>query len=469
MLLKADMQHTISSDLKFEGVGLHTGQHIKMTVKPADPNKGYVFCRIDLPGKPEIPALVNNVTETQRSTTIAKGEASVRTIEHLLAALKGMSVDNALIELDGPEVPILDGSSKFYIQAIQNVGTLAQDVARNYYEPRDTIIYSDEDTGAEYILTSADHLELQVMVDFDSNVLVPQYAELDHLEDFATDISHARTFVFLRDIKPLLSQGMIKGGDIDNAIVIVDVLPDQAELDELAELLDKKDVKVHEAGVLNTVSLNYPNEIARHKLLDLLGDISLLGVSIKGRLIATKPGHAANTRFTKLLLQKYKEYQKLKNVPQYDLNEPVIKDVNDIMEMLPHRWPFLLVDKIIALSDQEVVGIKNITMDEYFFQGHFPNNPIFPGVLQMEALAQTGGILALSTVEDPENWDTYFLKIDAAKFKAKVLPGDTLVLKMTLLEPIRRGIVKMQGFAYVGDKLVSEGVLTAQIVRRIVD
>jgi len=459
-------QHTIKQTVSVSGVGLHSGAKVKMTFNPAPVNHGVKFQRVDLDSSPLVAADVNKVVSTNRSTTLQSGAASVKTVEHALSALAGLGVDNVLIEINGPEAPILDGSNMEIVKALCKVGFEEQDVDREYFEIEETISYKDESTGAEFMAMPADTFQVTTMIDFDSPTLGHQYASLESMDDYKKEIANARTFVFLHELEKLLDEGLIKGGDLENAIVIADRIMDQEALDKLAKKLGKPSVKVEKEGILNTVDLRFENEPARHKLLDLIGDLTLVGKPIKGKIVATKPGHTSNIVFAGMLKKIYMEQKKLKGKPKYDPNEPAIKDVVDIQNMLPHRFPFVLVDKIIEISEAHVVGVKNVTFNESFFQGHFPGNPVFPGVLQMEALAQTGGILALSTVPDPENWDTYFLKIDNAKFKAKVAPGDTMILKMELLAPIRRGIVQMQGTTYVGNKIVSEGELTAQIIRR---
>ncbi|MEO1518164.1 MAG: bifunctional UDP-3-O-[3-hydroxymyristoyl] N-acetylglucosamine deacetylase/3-hydroxyacyl-ACP dehydratase [Bacteroidota bacterium] len=459
-------QHTIKGPLTIKGVGLHTGKEVTMTLKPAPVNHGLKFQRIDLESAPIISADVNRVVSTQRGTTIKSGDAQVSTVEHTLSALMGLSVDNVLIEINGPETPIMDGSALEIVKGLESVGKEVQDADRDFLEIIDPISYRDEQTGAELLALPADEFQVTTLIDFNSPVLGHQYASLDDLEQYASQIAPCRTFVFLHELEQLLDDNLIKGGDLSNAIVIVDRLMSQEELDHLAKRLNRPSVKIDREGILNTLDLRFENEVARHKLLDIVGDLALVGKPIKGRIVATKPGHTANVAFAKILKQQYKEQRKLKGKPKYDPDKEPLRNIVDILKLLPHRYPFVLVDKIIELSDTHVVGIKSVTFNEQFFQGHFPNNPVFPGVLQMEALAQTGGILALSTVDDPENWDTYFLKIDNCKFKNKVVPGDTLILKMELLGPIRRGVVQMQGTAYVGNKIASEGELTAQIIRR---
>jgi len=437
-----------------------------MTFRPADAGHGVKFQRIDLSEKPLIKADVNQVVSTLRGTTIQQGNAHVSTVEHALAALFGMCVDNVLIEIDGPEVPILDGSAALFVKALQEAGMEQQNEERDCLEITEPIRFYDEISGSELMAMPADDFQVTTMIDFNSKILGQQYASLSNLEEFSGDIAPCRTFVFLHELEYLVDHNLIKGGDLSNAIVIVDRLMNQEELDALAKKLDKPSVKIDKEGILNTIELYFNNEPARHKLLDVLGDLALVGKPIKGKIVATKPGHTANVEFAKLLKKAWLEQRRLKGVPKYDPNAEPIYTTMQVASYLPHRYPFLLVDKIIEISDNHVVGVKNVTFNESFFQGHFPGNPVFPGVLQIEALAQAGGILALNKVGDPGNWDTYFVKIDGVKFKQKVVPGDTLILKMELTAPIRRGLVQMHGTAYVGNKVASEGELTAQIVRR---
>lgn len=459
-------QHTIKESVTVKGVGLHTGKKVIMTFRPAPVNHGYKFQRIDLEEKPIINADVNRVISTNRGTTLRSSGAQVSTVEHALSALSGMQIDNVLMEIDGPEVPILDGSAAEFVKALQKAGLKEQEAEREFFEVEEPISFHDEVTGTELMALPADDFEVTTMIDFNSPVLGQQYASLKDINDYPEEIAKCRTFVFLHELEHLFNQNLIKGGDLSNAIVIVDREVDQEKLDDLAKKLDKPSVMVDQEGILNTVKLHFKNEPARHKLLDVMGDISLLGKPIKGKIVATKPGHTANVEFTKILKKHYQEQRKLRGKPKYDPDIEPLFDTVRISEWLPHRYPFLLIDKIIELSDSHVVGVKNVTFNEFYFQGHFPNNPVMPGVLQIEAMAQTGGILALSTVEDPGNWDTYFLKIETAKFKQKIVPGDTILFKMELVAPIRRGICQMQGTAYVGNKIVSEAELTAQIVKR---
>ncbi len=460
-------QSSIQKSVNLSGIGLHSGVNVSLTFHPADANSGIRFRRVDLEGRPELLVDVSKVVSTNRGTTIKMGSAQVSTVEHILSALAGMRIDNILIDIDGPEVPIMEGSAKPFVDALVEAGLSELPAEREYILIEEPIAYRDEVSGTEIMALPHDDFEVTTMIDFNSHVLGKQYAELRTLDHYIKDISSARTFVFLRELEHLHDQNLIKGGNLDNALVIADRVMSEEELATLALKLGKQTITVEKEGVLNTADLRYKNEPARHKLLDLLGDLYLLGKPIKGKIVATKPGHSANVEFAKLLKVLYRKQKKLRGKPKYNPNTVPIFNINQIKRMLPHRYPFLLVDKIIELSKTHVVGIKNITFNEGLFQGHFPGNPVFPAVLQVEALAQTGGILALSQVEDPQNWDTYFIKIDNTRFKHKVLPGDTLLLKMELLSPIRRGIVHMLGTAYVGDNIVSEGELTAQIVNRL--
>lgn len=457
-------QQTIKNAVSTQGIGLHTGATVKLTLHPAEANHGIKFRRSDLDGELTLIADAAKVVASNRGTVIKVGEHSVSTVEHLLSALTGMEIDNVLVEIDGPEVPILEGSASPFVALIESAGTIVQEADCDYLCINEPLHFKDEKTGAEYYAHPSDEFQVTGIIDFPSKYVGQQIAILDDIKNYKSAIAPARTFVFLHEIAGLLEQNLIKGGDLDNAIVIVNEVPDNATLQMLAARLNKPGIAVTEAGILNHNDLRFPNELARHKTLDVIGDLALVGKKIKGKITAIRPGHTSNVEFAKFL-KKYHQEQ-LKDIPKYDPNTPPVYDVTGISKLLPHRYPFLLVDKIIELGPERVVGVKNVTFNEQFFQGHFPNNPVMPGVLQIEAMAQVGGILALLTVDDPGSWDTYFLKIDDTKFKQKVVPGDTLIFKLELLEPIRRGIVVMKGSAYVGNKLVSEAHLTAQIVRR---
>lgn len=461
----SEKQRTLASEISLTGKGLHTGINVTITFKPAPANHGYKFCRVDLPGKPVIDALAENVSDTARGTTLVQNNASVATVEHVLASLYGLRVDNALIEIDGPEAPIMGGSAMKFVEAIKKAGIVELKEERNYFVVKQKIVYSDEEHGVDLIVYPDDHLSINVLIDYNSRILGNQYSILDSIDDFEKDISQSRTFVFFHELEPLFNMGRIKGGDLDNAIVILEKEVDQSEIDRIAKLFNRPGISTHVAGVLNNTELRYPNEPARHKLLDIMGDIALVGHPIKGKIVATRPGHSANTKLARIMRQEMKKAKMKQNIPVYDATQPPVFTVEDIKKRLPHRFPFLLVDKIISLDESSIVGIKNVTFNESFFQGHFPEEPVMPGVLMVEALAQTGGLLVLSTVEDPEKYSTYFLKIDKLKFKHKVVPGDTLILKMELADVIRRGIVTMFGQAFVGNNLVLEGEMTAQVIK----
>ena len=465
MLEKTVAQTTIAKEVSLTGVGLHTGAEVTMTFKPAKEGTGYKFKRVDLNDTPSIPAEAQYVVNTQRGTNLEKDGVSIQTSEHVLAALVGLEIDNVLIELNAAEPPIMDGSSKYFIEALEKAGIETLNALREEYVVTEVISYVDENSGSEITLIPADQYQVTTMVDFGTKVLGTQNATLNQLSEFKSEISDARTFSFLHELETLLDHGLIKGGDLNNAIVYVDKEISAETMKKLEKAFNKSKLSVKPNGILDNLTLNQPNEAARHKLLDVIGDLALAGTRIRGKVIATKPGHYVNTQFAKKLCAMIKA-EKRNQVPKYDLNAPPLMDIDQIMDMLPHRPPFLLIDRIIELSDTHVVGMKNVTMNEDFFVGHFPGAPVMPGVLQIEAMAQTGGVLVLSTVPDPENYLTLFMKMDNVKFKQKVLPGDTLIFHCSLVSPIRRGICHMQAYAYANNKLVCEAELMAQIVKK---
>ncbi|MBP3602155.1 MAG: bifunctional UDP-3-O-[3-hydroxymyristoyl] N-acetylglucosamine deacetylase/3-hydroxyacyl-ACP dehydratase [Alistipes sp.] len=456
-------QQTLAAPISFSGKGLHTGVTVNMTVNPAADNNGIVFRRIDLEGTPTVPALCEYVTDTSRGTTIEKGAAKVSTIEHIISALWTMGVDNAVIDIDGPETPIMDGSAREYADKIQEVGLVEQKAARKYYEVTEKQVYTIPDKGVAIIIYPDDEFTVSVHVDYNSKVVGNQYATLDMFNEYKENIAPCRTFVFLHELEPLLKMNLIKGGDLDNAIVVVENPVSDEQLNHLKEIFGKDDIRVT-GGYLNNLQLRARNELARHKLLDLLGDFALLGMRIKGRVWASRPGHYANTEFMKQLITTIRRDGE-KPAFKYNPAKKPILDVNDVRKLLPHRYPFLLIDKVFHLDDKSIGAIKNITVNEPQFTGHFPEEPVMPGVLLVEAMAQAGGVIVLKNVENPEQYSTYFLRIDGVRFKRKVVPGDTLQIEAHIIEPIRRGIASIIGKIFVGGQLACEATLMAQIVR----
>jgi UDP-3-O-[3-hydroxymyristoyl] N-acetylglucosamine deacetylase/3-hydroxyacyl-[acyl-carrier-protein] dehydratase len=460
----SEKQKTIKSAISISGTGLHTGNDVVLTIKPAPVNHGYKFRRVDLDNDVLVPADVDHVVDTSRGTSIEYKGVRIDTIEHVLAALSGLEIDNALVEMNQSETPILDGSSRIYVEQLYEAGIVEQDAPREYFELTENLSYSSAEKKSELIALPSRDFRVSVMIDFDSQVLLPQNAILNKIKQFKDEIAPCRTFVFLHELEYLVNNNLIKGGDLNNAIVFVNRMISRKELDHLAHIFNKPKVEVLKEGILNNLELKFPNEPARHKLLDVVGDLALVGVPLKAHIIATRPGHYSNVQFAKVIRKHIRK--KSEEAPVFDLNKKPLYDITQIQKILPHRPPFLLLDKILEMSEDHVVGLKNVTMNESFFVGHFPNEPVMPGVLQIEAMAQAGGIFALSFVSDPQNYITYFLKIDNVKFRQKVVPGDTLIFVNKITEPIRRGICMMKGVAYVGNKVVMEAELMAQIVKK---
>ena len=456
-------QKTLKGSFSLFGKGLHTGLQVTATFNPASENTGYRFQRIDLEGQPVIDAIAENVVDMTRSTVLAHDEAKCSTVEHALAALYGLGIDNCLIQVNGPEMPILDGSSETYVENINKVGIEEQNTEKNYYIIKKKIEVRDDETGSSIVILPDEQFSLTTMISYKSKWFSSQFATLDNINDFETEIAGARTFVFLREVEPLLRAGYIKGGDLDNAIVIYEQEMSQERLDELADFIHVSHRDAKHLGFLNNKPLVWENEPARHKVLDIIGDMALIGRPIKGRIIATKPGHSINNKFARQMRREIRQHEV--QAPIYDCNVPPLMDVNRIRQLLPHRYPMQLVDKIIEIGSDYIVGVKNVTSNEPFFTGHFPEEPVMPGVLQVEAMAQAGGLLVLNTVEEPERWSTYFMKIDDVKFRQKVVPGDTLLFKVKLLAPVRHGVSSMKGFVFVGENVVCEATFTAQIVK----
>lgn len=456
-------QQTLKGSFALCGKGLHTGLSLTVTFNPAPENSGYKIQRIDLDGQPVIEAIAENVVDTQRGTVLGKGDVRVSTIEHGMSALYAMGIDNCLIQVNGPEFPILDGSAAMYVEKIKEIGNEEQNAPKDYYIIRHKIEVKDEESGSCITILPDEEFSLTTMCSFESKFINSQFATLDNMDDYASEIAQARTFVFVRDIEPLLKANLIKGGDMDNAIVIYERQTTQERLDQLADFLKVPRFDATKLGYIQHKPLVWENECTRHKLLDIIGDMALIGRPIKGRIIATRPGHTINNKFARLMRREIRKHEI--QAPIYDCNEPPVMDVNRIRELLPHRYPMQLVDKVVSLGANSIVGVKNVTSNEPFFVGHFPQEPVMPGVLQIEAMAQCGGLLVLNTLEEPERWSTYFMKIDDVKFRQKVVPGDTLIFKVDLLAPVRHGISSMKGYVFVGDKVVSEATFTAQIVK----
>ncbi len=456
-------QKTLKGSFSLCGKGLHTGLSLTVTFNPAPENSGYAIQRIDVEGMPIIEAIAENVIDTQRGTVLGKGDVRVSTVEHGLAALYAMGIDNCLIQVNGPEFPILDGSAVQYVNKINEIGTEEQNAPKDWYIIRKKIEVKDEQTGSSITILPDEEFSLTTMCSFNSKFINSQFATLEHINDFVKEIAPARTFVFVRDIEPLLKANLIKGGDLDNAIVMYEKQISQEQLDKLADMIHVEHRDATELGYIQHKPLVWENECTRHKLLDIIGDMALIGKPIKGRIIATRPGHSINNKFARQMRKEIRKHDI--QAPIYDPNQEPLMDVNRIRELLPHRYPMQLVDKVIALGATSIVGVKNVTSNEPFFQGHFPQEPVMPGVLQIEAMAQCGGLLVLNTLEEPERWSTYFMRIDNVKFRQKVVPGDTLLFKVDLLAPVRHGISSMKGYVFVGDHVVSEATFTAQIVK----
>jgi UDP-3-O-[3-hydroxymyristoyl] N-acetylglucosamine deacetylase/3-hydroxyacyl-[acyl-carrier-protein] dehydratase len=456
-------QRTLKGSFSLYGKGLHTGLSLTVTFNPAPENTGYKIQRIDVEGQPVIDAIADNVVDTQRGTVVAKGDIRVSTIEHGMSALYALGIDNCLIQVNGPEFPILDGSADMYVKKIQEIGIAEQNAEKDYYIIRHKIEIKDDNTGSTITILPDDDFSITAMCSFNSKFINSQFATLDNMEDYAKGISPARTFVFVRDIVPLLEANLIKGGDLDNAIVIYEQEVSQEKLDQLADVLKVARMDAKKIGYIQHKPLMWENECTRHKLLDIIGDMALIGKPIKGRIIATRPGHTINNKFARQMRKEIRKHEI--QAPIYDPNEKPIMDNIRIRELLPHRYPMQLIDKVTAMGPTSIVGVKNVTANEPFFQGHFPQEPVMPGVLQIEAMAQCGGLLVLNQLEEPEKWSTYFMKIDDVKFRRKVVPGDTLLFKVELLNPVRHGISSMKGYMFVGDQVVSEATFTAQIVK----
>jgi UDP-3-O-[3-hydroxymyristoyl] N-acetylglucosamine deacetylase/3-hydroxyacyl-[acyl-carrier-protein] dehydratase len=459
-------QRTIKSPISISGVGLHTGKEVTLTFLPAPENHGFKFKRVDLENQPIVSAEIGNVVDTSRGTTIEQDGVRIHTVEHVLAALAGMSIDNVMIEMDWSETPILDGSCKQYVESLIKAEIVEQNADRHFYELTDNIVYTDAALKVEMIAIPSKEFKVTTMIDYDNDVLGTQFATIENIKSFKDEIAKSRTFVFISELEYLIENNLIKGGDLNNAIVFVNRIISQEELDKLARIFNKPKITVLKEGILNNLELNSPNEPARHKLLDIIGDLALLGVNLKAHIIAKRPGHLSNIEFAKKIKKQILSEVPKKKPFHIDIHKTPVLDINEIKKILPHRPPFLFVDKILELDNKKVVGLKNVTMNESFFIGHFPDEPVMPGVIQVEAMAQVGGIFVLKSVPDPENYLTYFLKIENARFKQKVIPGDTLIFDLELVSPIRRGICHMRGVTYVDGKIVMEAELLAQIVKK---